>query len=143
MHIHIILSDKGTDVATVGPRTTALQAARTMAERNIGCLLVLDNHELVGIVSERDLARALGIMRDVADLEVRQVMSADVITCHPDDTIESVMSTMTNRRIRHVPVIDDEGTLRGIVSIGDVVKRRLDELAAESAALQEYIAVGR
>lgn len=144
MHIHCILADKGTNVATIDPGATSSEAARALAEHNVGALLVTDEMErILGIVSERDLARAIADSGDISLVTVGQIMTSEVVTCHPDDTIDSIMGTMTNHRIRHLPVVDTEGSLCGIVSIGDVVKHRFDELAAEAAALQEYIAAGR
>ncbi len=144
MHIHSILATKGTDVASIEATATAQQAAESMAEHNIGSLVVLGaDGAVVGIVSERDLARAVVLLRDVGDATVLSLMAHDVVTCQRTDSIAEVMRTMTERRIRHLPVIGEDGSVCGIVSIGDVVKYRLDELEADAAALQEYIAIGR
>lgn len=144
MHIHCILSDKGSDVATTQPDVTIAEAARMMASQNVGALLVTSaDGAVLSIVSERDIARALGRRDNAASTLVSEVMTVEVVTCHPDDSIDSVMASMTNHRIRHLPVLDAHGRLCGIVSIGDIVKWRLDELASEAAAMQEYIAAGR
>lgn len=144
MHIHCILATKGTEVASIEATATARRAAEAMAEQNIGSLIVLDAAgTLVGILSERDVARAVHVLKEAGDALVHQLMSSEVTTCKRSDTIADVMRTMTEHRIRHLPVLDDDGSLCGIVSIGDVVKYRLDELEADAAALQEYIAIGR
>ncbi len=144
MHIHCILATKGGEITSIAPEATALAAAEQMAGHGIGSLLVLDDDGgVAGIVAERDLVRAVTVLRDLREITVADVMDRDVVTCTRNDTIESVVRTMTERRIRHVPVLDDDGALCGIVSIGDVVKHRLDELTAEAAAMHDYIAIGR
>jgi len=144
MHIQNILADKGHSVARIRPNATTCEAARAMVANNVGALLVMDRDDrIVGIVSERDLARALAGTRDVGDLLVGDVMTRDVLTCSPNDTVVTTMGLMTTRRVRHLPVLDDQRQLCGIVSIGDLVKRRLGELRAEADAMQQYISVGR
>src|ERR1043165_111720 len=116
-----ILAHKGGLLLSVMPRTKVAVVAKQLSVRRIGSVLILNEHSsVVGIVSERDLVRAIADHGDKAmDLEVRQVMTRDVITCHPDDSIEQVMQAMTNGRFRHLPVVD-RGELLGLVSIGDV-----------------------
>ena len=140
MHISTILERKGRDVITIRPDAMLLQAAEAMSKHNIGALVVSpDGQAVAGIVSERDLVRDLArlgtgaVKRTVAD-----VMSTDVTTCGPDATVDELMAAMTDRRIRHVPILDS-GALAGIVSIGDVVKMRLDELEVEKESLEQYV----
>lgn len=144
MRVRSILSVKGTDVATIDADATLWEVAEALAERGIGALVVSpDGHAVDGVVSERDLARALaGHGAGALDLTVRDVMSTGVLTCHPHDLVQHLMGVMTDERVRHLPVVDD-GQLVGIVSIGDVVKHCFDELQTESQALQEYLYSGR
>jgi len=144
MRISGLLRTKGDFVATVTTGATISEVLARLAEHGVGALVVSDDEvHIAGIVSERDIARALH--RDGAaalDRRVADVMTATVRTCDPDDTTDSLMALMTERRIRHVPVVvADE--LRGIVSIGDVVKHRVQELEHENIALVEYIQSGR
>jgi len=140
MYVETILKTKGRDVALAKPDETVAEAARRLADRGIGALVVsADGRTPIGILSERDIARAVAEHGEgLAALSVRSLMSAGVITCTPEDTIDSLMATMTERRIRHLPVMRD-GRLAGVVSIGDVVKYRLDEMEQETEALREYI----
>ncbi len=135
---------KGSDVVTVAPTATLSEAAKTLAELRIGALLVLDARRHVqGIVSERDIVACLAAHGNEAlKMQVHQVMSADVVTCTSNDTLEQLMTVMTDRRIRHLPVVDSGG-LTGIISIGDVVKLRLSEVSDEAKALSDYITLGR
>ncbi len=140
MFVSDILSQKGALVFSVTPATTVAEVAKQLSVRRIGSVLILNEHSsVVGIVSERDLVRALAAHGDKAmELEARQVMTRDVVTCHPDDSIEEVMQAMTKGRFRHLPVVD-RGELLGLVSIGDVVKARLEETEHETEALKAYI----
>ena len=134
-----ILGSKGADVATVSQTASLCDAVRMLGERRIGALVVSgDGRAIEGIVSERDIVRvaAAGALDETT---VGAVMSTDVITCSPGDGVDRLMSLMTERRIRHLPVVDDHGHLAGIVSIGDVVKARLTELEHENQALADYI----
>lgn len=140
VHISVILERKGSDVITIRPDAMLLQAAEAMSKHNIGALVVSpDGQTVVGIVSERDLVRDLArlgtgaVKRTVAD-----VMSTDVTTCGSEATVDELMAAMTERRIRHVPIVNGD-TLAGIVSIGDVVKMRLDELEVEKQSLEQYV----
>lgn len=140
MHVNSILLSKGTDVVTIGSGQTVAVAADLLAQRKIGVLVVSDDNATVaGILSERDIVYALAANgASTLDMSVRDIMTADVQTCRPDESITNVMGLMTDRRIRHIPVIID-GKLGGIVSIGDVVKHRLRELETETSHLREYI----
>jgi CBS domain-containing protein len=140
MTVKAILSSKSSDIVTIEPTATLAEAARLLAERRIGAVLVLGiEGRVAGILSERDIVRALN-ERGTAVLEARvdQVMTRKVFTCSESDTVGQVMEQMTAGKFRHVPVVD-QGRLVGIISIGDVVKFRLNEIENESNALREYI----
>jgi CBS domain-containing protein len=143
MFVADILREKGGEVISVGPEDSALSAARTLSKRSIGSVLVrAGNGEILGILSERDLLH--GLAREagaVLHSRVRDLMTRDIETCTPGDTLHSVMERMTRGRFRHLPVVE-QGKLLGIVSIGDVVKNRLAEQIAEAEALKNYIASG-
>jgi CBS domain-containing protein len=143
MFVSDILAQKGGLVFTVTPGTSVAQLSQQLSTRRIGSVLVLDGEGAVaGIVSERDLVRALASHGAKAmELEARQVMTRDVVTCDPDDSIDMVMQTMTRGRFRHLPVVR-HGELLGLVSIGDVVKARLEETKHETEALKAYIVAG-
>ncbi|MBI2735626.1 MAG: CBS domain-containing protein [Rhodospirillales bacterium] len=143
MFVSDILSQKGGLVFSVTPDTTAAEVARQLSVKRIGSVLVLnDAGTVVGIASERDLVRALATHGVKAmELEVRQIMTREVVSCHPDDSIDEVMQTMTNGRFRHLPVIH-HNELVGLISIGDVVKARLEETQHETEALKAYIVAG-
>ena len=144
MHVDGVLRTKGSAVVTTGPDATLLQAARLLHEHRIGALVVADAAgSLAGILSERDVVNAVAEQGPSAlDGPVAEFMSTNVVSCAPTDTLEQLMGAMTERRIRHLPVVA-EGELLGIVSIGDVVKRRVSEIQDESQALQDYITQGR
>ena len=143
MFVSDILSQKGGLVFTVTPGTTLAQIVQQLSVRRIGSVLVMaDTDGVAGIVSERDIVRAMATQGPSAlDLEAREVMTRDVQTCHPDDSIEHVMETMTRGRFRHLPVVDRD-ELIGLISIGDVVKARLEETRHETEALKAYISAG-
>ena len=143
MFVSDILAQKGGLVFTVTPGTSVAQLSQQLSARRIGSMLVLDvEGSVAGIVSERDLVRALASHGAKAmELEARQVMTRDVVTCDPDDSIDEVMQTMTSGRFRHLPVVR-HGELLGLVSIGDVVKARLEEAKHETEALKAYIVAG-
>ncbi|MET0147112.1 MAG: CBS domain-containing protein [Ilumatobacteraceae bacterium] len=145
MNVQSILGTKGTEVATIGQRASLADAAAQLRDRGVGALVVSDDDRHIdGIVSERDVVRALAA-HGAATLgrTVGSVMSTTVVTCRPEDSADELMSSMTERRIRHLPVLDDAGLLAGIVSIGDVVKARVGELKLENDALTEYMHQGR
>jgi CBS domain-containing protein len=136
-----ILAAKGRDVVTTEPQRTLAEAATLLTARKIGAAVVADAEGgILGMLSERDIVRAVG-NRGAAALKdtVSRHMTAEVLTTHENETIDQTMEKMTNRRCRHLPVLED-GKLAGIVSIGDVVKHRLEELEHEHRAMREYIA---
>ncbi|MBN9091206.1 MAG: CBS domain-containing protein [Reyranella sp.] len=143
MFVSDILSQKGGLVFTVSPGTILAQIAQQLSVRRIGSVLIMaDTHRVAGIVSERDIVRAMADRGAGAlELEAREVMTREVQTCHPDDSIEHVMEMMTRGRFRHLPVVD-HGELIGLISIGDVVKARLEETRHETEALKAYISAG-
>jgi CBS domain-containing protein len=141
MTVKAILSRKGGDVVTIAPTANLSAAVKLLAERRIGALIVTGpDNRVAGILSERDIVRMLG-ERGPAALEdnVGAVMTRKVTTCTEADTISVIMERMTAGKFRHVPVVD-QGRLAGVISIGDVVKYRLEEIGRESEALREYIA---
>ena len=141
MNVQSIIGSKGSTVATIEQVATLNDAIERLGEHGIGALVVSgDGHKIEGIVSERDIVRAAARSGSEAlGNTVGSVMSTNVITCALNDGVDRLMSLMTERRIRHLPVVDDHGHLIGIVSIGDVVKARLTELEDENAALNQYI----
>jgi CBS domain-containing protein len=142
MRISDILRGKGPAVATVTETTTVTALLTELEIRNIGAMVVIGPGGVVGIVSERDVVRKLHeVGPELLGRSVGDIMSVDVVTCRPEDPIDDLAALMTNNRVRHVPVLDN-GQLVGIVSIGDVVKFRLEELQAERQQLQAYITQG-
>ncbi len=143
MRISDILRSKGTAVATVTATTTVTGLLAELAVHNIGAMVVVGADGMpVGIVSERDVVRWLHQQgADVLRRPVAEIMSDVAVTCAPDDPVDDLAALMTDYRVRHVPVLDG-GRLAGIVSIGDVVKRRMEELAAERQHLRAYITQG-
>lgn len=144
MQVSGLLQGKGSDVVTVAPSAAVEQVAGLLSEHRIGAVVVsADGSSIDGIVSERDIVRALAAEgAGVLSQEASTIMTSDVFTCEPGTTVEQLMALMTERRIRHVPVLDGGG-LSGIVSIGDVVKNRLSDLENETQVLHDYIAHGR
>jgi len=140
MRISDVLSAKGAQVVTVTPDTTVRRLLAVLAEHRIGAVVVShDGTTVDGIASERDIVRAFGERGDAVMAElVTAIYTAEVHTVTPETMLEDVMRMMTERRVRHAPVVVDGG-LRGIVSIGDVVKSRIDELETERAHLTDYI----
>lgn len=142
MRIADVLRNKGAAVATITPETSVSGLLTELAVHNIGAMVVVSPDGLMGIVSERDVVRALH--RRGAELltqPVSEIMTTLVATCAPDDSVDSLSALMTTNRVRHVPVMDS-GRLVGIVSIGDVVKTRMEELEAQQEQLQAYITRG-
>ena len=135
-----ILERKGSRVVAVGKDSPVLDAIRLMAEHHIGAVLVMQGDELVGIASERDYARKIILQgRSSSDTPISLVMSTPVICVSPSDSITDCMSIMTERHVRHLPVLDG-GRLVGVVSIGDLVKELIEEQKQEISLLQQYIA---
>jgi len=145
MNVQSILGVKGADVSTIGQAASLSEAAQKLRELGIGALVVSgDGTTIEGILSERDVVSALDAHGAGAlSCTVGSAMSSDVFTCRIDDPVEHLMELMTTRRVRHVPVVDDDGAMQGIVSIGDVVKGRLGQLENENQALNDYIHYGR
>jgi CBS domain-containing protein len=141
MNVEAILRNKGERVATVTPETSVAVAAATMRREGIGALVVSRDGRMVdGILSERDIVHGLaGLGASLLESQVEALMTRRVFTCSPRDNIADLAAEMTQRRIRHIPVLRD-GTLAGIVSIGDVVKARLDEMEYETSSLRMFIA---
>jgi CBS domain-containing protein len=134
-----VLATKGRDVATVASSASVHDAARILAAKKIGALVVTDDGETVaGIISERDVVRMLASDNPNLDALVSSVMTSRVTTCTESDTVDSLMGTMTKGRFRHMPVVTD-GKIAGMMSIGDVVKSRTEELVLEANALKDYV----
>jgi CBS domain-containing protein len=140
MTVSIILAGKGRDVVTIEPNATLADAVKLLAEKRIGAVVILGaDRRIVGILSERDIVRALAENgRNALDGPVSAAMTRKVSTCHERETISTIMERMTIGKFRHIPVAD-QGKLVGIVSIGDVVKHRLGEVERDSAAMRDYI----
>lgn len=143
MQISEVLNAKGDNVVTVAPDTTVRDLIGLLNEHNIGAVLVsTDGRAVTGIVSERDVVRGLVSGVELLDSPVSQIMTADVQTVDPERSVDELARLMTEHRIRHVPVTVD-GKLRGIVSIGDVVKSRIGELEFERDQLTSYVSTGQ
>jgi CBS domain-containing protein len=143
MKISTILADKGTDVVTVAPDHSVKDLLALLSLHKIGALVVsIDGNAIIGIVSERDIVRALAGSESIMDEPVSTIMTTEVFVAPFDAKIDDLMNVMTSQRIRHIPITSDSGELMGIVSIGDLVKARLNELETERAALMEYITNG-
>lgn len=140
MTVKTILAEKGREIVSIEPGASLADAAKLLAEKRIGAALILGaDRRLVGIISERDIVHALATRGPAAlDEPVSQTMTRKVETCNESETISNIMERMTNGKFRHVPVVE-QGRLAGIVSIGDVVKQRLQEMERESAAMRDYI----
>jgi CBS domain-containing protein len=133
-----LIRDRG-EVVTVGPRTPVTDVIRTLHEYRIGAVLVMEGERIAGVLSERDVVRCLAEEGGEAlGKTAGELMTADVITTHPDESVTGAMGHMTRRRIRHLPVVEN-GRLIGIVSIGDLVKARIEEVEHEAESLKEYI----
>jgi CBS domain-containing protein len=135
-----LIKRKGSAVASAPPETTIAALLDLLAEHRIGAVVVSADGGVDGIVSERDVVRALRTAgAALLDAPISSVMTADVVVSAPGDTVEDMMRVMTERRIRHVPVVTEGGRMAGIISIGDVVKSRIDELEADRDQLIGYI----
>lgn len=146
MNVQSILGAKGSEVVTIRDDISLADAAMVLRDKGIGALVVSnDGTHIDGIISERDVVRALANHgASVLGRPVATAMSKDVVTCRSGDAVESLMVSMTERRIRHLPVVvDDDDKLGGVISIGDIVKARLGQLEAENQQLYEYITQGR
>ena len=143
MLVSQIIKQKGHTVFTVKPELSLSEAARELNERRVGALVVVDGSAVAGILSERDVVRELaeggeGALRQ----PVSAAMSKDVVSAAPNETVDALLGRMTDRRIRHLPVISKDGELCGLVSIGDLVKHKISEVEAEAQTLKNYIAAG-
>jgi CBS domain-containing protein len=142
MRISDVLRRKGSAVATVDPGLSVNGLVGELAKHNVGAMVVVTGGAVIGIVSERDVVRQLHERgAELLNAKVSDIMTTTVVTCLPTDSVDSLAATMTERRIRHMPVLAD-GELIGIVSIGDVVKSRIGELELDREQLQSYIARG-
>ena len=139
MKVSEILHSKGSTVVTIAPDATVRDLVGLLKQHNLGAIVVSSRGtDLAGIVSERDVVRSLAEGPEVLDQPVSAIMTADVHHCSPDEIVDSLAAMMTDRRIRHAPVMADD-TLAGIVSIGDVVKSRIGQLEFERDQLQGYV----
>jgi CBS domain-containing protein len=137
MNVENILTQKGTDVATIGPEVSIKRAADWLRAKNIGALVVKRDDAIVGIISERDIVHAFSQYGEsLESMPVKDIITHGLITVAPGDDLNRVMRLMTIHRVRHLPVIRN-GKLAGIISIGDVVKRRLDDLELETNVLRD------
>lgn len=142
MRIADVLKNKGAGVLTVGPDMTVADLLDSLVTRNVGAMVVVTEGEPIGIVSERDVVRRLHEFgADLLGRPVSDIMTSQIITCTPADELDSLSALMTTNRVRHVPVLEN-GHLSGIVSIGDVVKTRMEELEAQHEHLEAYITQG-
>ena len=139
MTIAAVLKTKGSEVATIGVSASLFEAVQTLGERRIGALLVVEDGRILGIISERDVIYCLKDHGPEAlEWSVERAMTSPAITVTPDTEVLSALALITQRRIRHLPVVES-GELRGIVSIGDLVKHRMERIEAEAEAMRAYI----
>jgi len=134
-----ILNAKGRQVWTISPQATVIDALKLMADRNVGCLVVLENDRIVGIISERDYARKIALRgKSSVNTPVKDIMSTTVYHIHLQNTVDDCLQLMTQQTIRHLPV-EESGKLLGLISIGDVVKAVIDEQSTTITQLSDYI----
>lgn len=139
-NVRQLLEAKAPEIFAIGPDAPVIDAIRLMADKRIGAVLVMDGGRLAGILSERDYARKVVLQgRSSSDTAVREIMTAQVVTVRPEDTADRCMQLVTDRRIRHLPVVVD-GHVVGVVSIGDLVKAVIEDQQVELDQLQRYIA---
>jgi CBS domain-containing protein len=143
MNVASILAGKSTEIITARTNATLLEIAETLTKNRIGCIILDDGKGgIAGIVSERDLVRAIAHSgQDILHSPVSKCMTKNVITCQTSDTMDTIMAAMTDGRFRHMPVVED-GELIAVISIGDVVRLRIEEAELEAAAMRDYIATG-
>jgi CBS domain-containing protein len=140
MRIREILHAKGYDVITIRPQASVMEMLKLLRDHNLGAVVVSDDgRHIRAIVTERDVVRKLVDGPHFLNAPVSEVMTSEVQTCQPGDSVQSLMSTMTNQRIRHLPVVEDDGRLAGIVSIGDVVKSHITQIEFERDQLEGYV----
>ncbi len=136
-----LLESKPPEIFAIGPDAPVIDAIRLMAQKQVGALVVLDGSALAGMLSERDYARKIVLEgRSSKDTPVREIMTAEVVTIGLDHTVQGCMQMVTERRIRHLPVVDRDGAVLGVVSIGDLVKAVIEDQQLELDQLQRYIA---
>ena len=134
-----ILSEKGHEVWSISPETTVFEALKSMSDKSVGALVVLDNQRVVGVFSERDYARKVILEgKSSKDLPVKEIMTRRVVCVKPENTTEECMALMTDKHIRHLPVVEDD-ELVGIISIGDVVKAIISQQEFVIEQLENYI----
>jgi CBS domain-containing protein len=139
-NVRQLLESKPAEIHSIAPDAPVIEALRLMAAKGIGAVLVLEGGRLAGILSERDYARKIALLgRSSADTPVRDIMTSELHTVSPDDSVEHCMQVVTDGRIRHLPVVE-RGELVGLVSIGDLVKAMIEEQQIELEHLQRYIA---
>jgi CBS domain-containing protein len=139
MQLRDILSNKGRTVLSIAPQATLADVVHKLVHHNCGSLVVCENDELIGIITERDILRASAQRdRPLESIQVETRMTRELVTATPDDEVEQIMGLMTKRRIRHMPVLED-GKLAGMISIGDLVKAHHDRLCLENEYLKNYI----
>lgn len=140
MRIYDLLRGKGFSVITVRPETPIVEAVRLLREYNLGAVVVSnDGKHVDGILTERDVVRRLADDADFLHSPASELMTSEVLTCQAGDSVQSLMTTMTEQRIRHLPVVDISGAMIGLVSIGDVVKSHINELQFERDQLEGYV----
>ncbi len=140
MNIQSILTTKGANVVTIGPNQTIRDALTTLAQHNFGALVVVnDSHKPIGIISERDIVRLAAGNEDCFSIPINEVMTKNVITGVRQDDLRAVANTMTENRIRHLPIVDRNRTLIGIISIGDIVKAERNHFEGEADTLRTQI----
>jgi CBS domain-containing protein len=143
MSLEVILQHKGFRVLSIAPDATLADVVQKLVKNNCGSLVVCEKDDcahMLGIITERDILRACAEHeRPLDKLRVEEVMTRNLATCLPQDTVQDAMGIMTDRRIRHLPVVDVDGKLLGIVSIGDLVKHQHDQLTMENHYLKSYI----
>jgi CBS domain-containing protein len=143
MRVADLLRSKGSEVATVPPRVSVTGLLEDLARYNVGALVVVDEHgALIGIVSERDVVRQLNERgAELLTVPVQEIMTTQLVTCEPGESVDRLAEIMTQKRVRHMPVVEG-GRLVGLVSIGDVVKSRIQQLESDREQLESYIAQG-
>lgn len=143
MLIADILKEKGHQVYSISPGSTVYESIEKMSEKNIGALLVMEDENLVGIISERDYSTKIILKgRTSKETKVREIMSPDVQCVTPTDNVETCMSMMTNEKFRHLPVLDQDDNVVGVISIGDLVKAIISKQKGEISTLRNYITSG-
>lgn len=140
MHLQEILKTKGADVHSIGPESTLADVVDRLVEKNCGSLVVLDGDQMVGIITERDILRACAAKKGPLDsLKVSDHMTREVVTGKSNATVSWTMTLLTEKRIRHLPLLDDNNQLAGMISIGDVVKAQAAQVLTENQMLKDYI----